>query len=310
MIRVETVDELRSALAEPRHAGLRIGLVPTMGAFHDGHLSLMRLAREQCDLVVVSLFVNPAQFGDTSDLAAYPRDEPRDASLAREVGVDILFTPSVHEVYPGGFSTTVSVAGVTERLEGEHRGRAHFEGVATVVVKLLNMCAPDVAYFGQKDAQQALVIRRLVRDLDLPVRIETAPTVRDPDGVALSSRNAHLSPQDRVRAQALSGALLAIQAAVDAGEQDPAAVVMAGLGELMKAEIEPEYLELVSPDTLDSVASVQGEMLALVAAGVGGTRLIDNARILAIPASPDATTGRSLPPRPNEVATPAGAPTT
>jgi pantoate--beta-alanine ligase len=310
MISVRTVDELRSALAEPRHAGLRIGLVPTMGAFHDGHLSLMRLAREQCDLVVVSLFVNPAQFGDTSDLEAYPRDELRDASLAREVGVDVLFTPSVHEVYPAGFSTTVSVAGVTERLEGEHRGRAHFDGVATVVVKLLNMCAPDVAYFGQKDAQQALVIRRLVRDLDLPVRIETAPTVRDPDGVALSSRNAHLSPPDRVRAQALSGALRAIQAAVDAGERDPSAVVMAGLAELTKAEIVPEYLELVSPDTLDPVASVQSEMLAVVAAGVGSTRLIDNARIRAIPASPDASTGRSLPLRPNEVATPAGAPTT
>jgi pantoate--beta-alanine ligase len=310
MIRVETVEELRAALAEPRHSGLRIGLVPTMGAFHDGHLSLMRLAREQCDLVVVSLFVNPAQFGDASDLEAYPRDEAGDASLAREVGVDILFAPSAHEVYPPGFSTTVSIAGVTETLEGEHRGRSHFDGVATVVVKLLNMVAPDVAYFGQKDAQQALVIRRLVRDLDIPVRIEIAPTVRDADGLALSSRNAHLAPQDRVRALSLSGALRAIQAAVDAGEPDPGTVLTAGLSELLAANVEPDYLELVSPDTLDPVDSVQDEMLAVVAARVGGTRLIDNAQIRAVPASPEAAGGRSLPLSPNQVATPAGAPTT
>jgi pantoate--beta-alanine ligase len=279
MIRARTVEEIRAAVAAPRHAGLRIGLVPTMGAFHEGHLSLMRRAREECDVVVVSLFVNPTQFGDSADLDAYPRDERRDASLAQEAGVDILFAPSVHEVYPAGFATTVSVAGLTETLEGEHRGQAHFEGVATVVVKLLNMVGPDVAYFGQKDAQQALVIGRLVRDLDIPVRIEIVPTVRDEDGLALSSRNARLSKQDRLRALALSGALRAIQDAVDAGEQDPAAAVMAGRDELARARIQPEYLELVSPASLEPVASIEGEMLAVVAARIGGTRLIDNARI-------------------------------
>ena len=199
---------------------------------------------------------------------------------------------------------------MTETLEGEHRGRSHFDGVATVVVKLLNMVAPDVAYFGQKDAQQALVIRRLVRDLDIPVRIEIAPTVRDADGLALSSRNAHLAPQDRVRALSLSGALRAIQATVDAGEPDPGTVLTAGLSELLAANVEPDYLELVSPDTLDPVDSVQDEMLAVVAARVGGTRLIDNAQIRAVPASPEAAGGRSLPLSPNQVATPAGAPTT
>jgi pantoate--beta-alanine ligase len=310
VIRVETVDGLRSALAEPRRSGLRIGLVPTMGAFHDGHLSLMRRAREECDVVVVSLFVNPAQFGDSADLAAYPREERSDASLAEEVGVDVLFTPSADEVYPGGFATTVTVSGVTETLEGEHRGRAHFDGVATVVVKLLNMASPDVAYFGQKDAQQALMIRRLVRDLDIPARIETGPTVRDEAGLALSSRNAHLSPPDRLRALALSGALRAIEDAVDAGETDPAAALMAGFSELAAVDIEPEYLELVSPDTLDPVTTIEGEMLVVVAARVGGTRLIDNAPIRAAPASPETAAGRSFPPRENQVATPAGAPTT
>jgi pantoate--beta-alanine ligase len=297
MIGVESVAEMRAAVASTRHSGLRIGLVPTMGAFHEGHLSLMRRAREECDLVVVSLFVNPAQFGDSADLEAYPRDELRDASLALEVGVDILFTPSVHEVYPDGFSTTVSVAGLTATLEGEHRGRSHFDGVATVVVKLLNIVSPDVAYFGQKDAQQALVIGRLVRDLEIPVRIEIGPTMRDEDGLALSSRNAHLSPQDRIRALALSGALRAIQAAVDAGEQDPAAAVMAGLSELAEAQVRPEYLELVSPETLEPVASIEGEMLAVVAARVGGARLIDNARVRVLaapPATPSATGGRSF----------------
>jgi pantoate--beta-alanine ligase len=203
----------------------------------------------------------------------------------------------VHEVYPDGFSTTVSVAGLTATLEGEHRGRSHFDGVATVVVKLLNIVSPDVAYFGQKDAQQALVIGRLVRDLEIPVRIEIGPTVRDEDGLALSSRNAHLSPQDRIRALALSGALRAIQAAVDAGEQDPAAAVMAGLSELAEAQVRPEYLELVSPQTLEPVASIEGEMLAVVAARVGGARLIDNARVRVLaapPATPSATGGRSF----------------
>src|SRR5207302_5807002 len=200
---VRTVAELRATLAPRRRAERTIGLVPTMGALHEGHLSLMRHARRQCDVVVVSLFVNPAQFNDAADLIAYPRDPTRDAALAAEIGVDHLFAPSVEEVYPPGFATTVSVAGITDRLEGQHRGRAHFDGVTTIVTKLFIMVGPDVAYFGQKDAQQALVIRRLVRDLDIPVRIEVCPTIREPDGLALSSRNALLSPADRARATAL-----------------------------------------------------------------------------------------------------------
>ena len=213
---IGTVSELRAALLEPRRAGRTIGLVPTMGALHDGHLSLMRRARNECDVVVVSLFVNPAQFNDPTDLEKYPMDRERDEALAADIGVDHLFAPAVEEVYPRGFVTTVSVAGITEPFEGIHRGRAHFDGVATVVTKLFNMVGPNVAYFGQKDAQQALVIRRLVRDLDMPVRVEICPTVREPDGLALSSRNAHLSPSDRARATALHRALAAVQ---DGGER-------------------------------------------------------------------------------------------
>jgi pantoate--beta-alanine ligase len=247
-----------------------------MGAFHDGHLSLMRRARADCDEVVVSLFVNPTQFNDSADLEAYPRDESRDAALAAELGVDYLFAPPAAEVYPDGFASTVSVAGITRELEGAHRGQAHFDGVATVVTKLFNMVAPSVAYFGQKDAQQLAVIRRLVRDLDIPVRIEVCPTVREPDGLAMSSRNVHLSPEERERAASLNRALDAIESAIAAGERDPAAVLAKGRDELAVAQIEPEYLVLVAAETLEPVSEVGGEMLALVAARVGTTRLIDN----------------------------------
>ena len=190
-----------------------------MGAFHDGHLSLIRKARQECDLVVVSVFVNPSQFGDGDDLARYPRDLERDAGLARHERVDVLFAPSFDEVYPEGFSTTVEVAGIGETLCGapEQRGPEHFRGVATVVAKLLSMCRPDVAYFGAKDFQQTVVIRRLVRDLDIPVRIEVCPTVRDADGLALSSRNAHLSDDERQSALALSRALAMAQEAIAGG---------------------------------------------------------------------------------------------
>ena len=273
---IRTIVELRAELAELRRAGRRIGLVPTMGAFHGGHLSLMRRAREDCDVVVVSLFVNPSQFNDAGDLDAYPRDPQRDAALAAEIGVDYLFAPAVDEVYPPGFATTVSVAGVTETLEGAHRGRAHFDAVATVVTKLFNITSPDVAYFGQKDAQQATVIRRLVRDLDMPVAIEVCPTVREDDGLALSSRNVHLSPADRDRAAALHRALAAAKDAVGAGERDPEAAREAALAELSRADIEPEYVELVSPETLIPVDQIEGDILAVIAARVGTTRLIDN----------------------------------
>jgi pantoate--beta-alanine ligase len=236
----------------------------------------MRRARDECDVIVVSLFVNPAQFNDPFDLDNYPRDRERDEALAAEIGVDHLFAPPVEEVYPPGFATTVSVAGVTAPLEGAHRGRSHFDGVTTVVTKLFNMVGPDVAYFGQKDAQQALVIRRLVRDLDIPVRIEVCPTVRDPDGLALSSRNARLSPADRARATALHRALAAVQDAVRDGERDPAALRAQAYAELKAADIDPDYVELVSADTLAPVTQVEDDFLAVLAAHVGGTRLIDN----------------------------------
>jgi pantoate--beta-alanine ligase len=273
---IRTVSELRDVLTPARRSGARIGLVPTMGALHAGHLSLMARARQECDLVVASLFVNPAQFNDTGDLQAYPRDEDRDAALAAEVGVDILFAPGVEDVYPTGFATRVSVDGLTERLEGAHRGREHFDGVTTVVTKLFNMVGPDVAYFGQKDAQQVLVIKRLVADLDLPVRIETCPIVREPDGLAMSSRNAHLSPEERERALALHRALCAAGAETAAGGRDAAAITAGALAILRAAGVEPEYFELVSPDTLAPVAEIEGPVLAVVAARVGSTRLIDN----------------------------------
>ena len=198
-----SVADVREALRPARREERRIGLVPTMGALHEGHLSLVRRARADCDVVVVSLFVNPTQFNEAADLASYPRDEQRDAALAAETGADVLFAPPVEEVYRPGFATTVRVSGLTEHLEGAHRGTAHFEGVATVVAKLLNMVGPDVAYFGQKDAQQVAVIRRMAADLDLPVEIAACPTVREPDGLALSSRNVHLRGDDRERATAL-----------------------------------------------------------------------------------------------------------
>ncbi|MHB8690752.1 MAG: pantoate--beta-alanine ligase [Solirubrobacteraceae bacterium] len=273
---IRTVSELRTALARHRREEATIGLVPTMGALHDGHLALMRRAREECDVLVVSLFVNPAQFNEASDLDAYPRDEYRDAELAGDVGADFLFAPAVQEVYPSGFSTRVVVDGISDRLEGTSRGRAHFDGVATVVCKLFGMVGPEVAYFGQKDFQQTLVIRRLVADLDIPVRIEVCPTVREPDGLALSSRNARLDPVARERATALRRALLAADAAVIEGERDPGEVIARAANELLKDGIELEYFELATAEQLLPIERVQGRVIALVAARVGGIRLIDN----------------------------------
>jgi pantoate--beta-alanine ligase len=250
-----------------------------MGYLHEGHASLIRRAAAECDEVVVSLFVNPAQFDDAADLEAYPRDEQRDAALAAEAGARLLFAPPLEEVYPSGFSTTVCVRGITEPLEGAHRGVGHFDGVTTVVTKLFNMVGPDVAYFGQKDAQQALVIRRLVADLDMPVRIEVAATVREPDGLALSSRNVRLDGA-RERALALSRGLRAAEAAVAAGERDAAQVRAAALAAMTSSDVEPEYLALVDTDTLAPVDTIDGEVLLAVAAHVGGVRLIDNTLLL------------------------------
>ena len=271
---LRTVEELRAALASDRRAGLEIGLVPTMGALHEGHLSLISRAREQCDRVVVSLFVNPAQFNERSDLERYPRQETHDAQLATEAGADLLFAPSVEEVYPPGFATTVEVLGVTERLEGAARGVEHFRGVCTVVTKLLCMALPDAAYFGQKDAQQVVVIRQLVRDLNLPVRIEVCPTVREPDGLAMSSRNARLNADERAQALSLYRALIAAAEHAAAGERSAEALLDAARAAIVP--VEPEYLALVDPDTLEPVTQLDGPALLAVAAHVGDTRLIDN----------------------------------
>jgi pantoate--beta-alanine ligase len=278
---LRTKAELRSALAGARRAGQTIGLVPTMGYLHEGHLSLIRAARARCDLVVMSLFVNPTQFGPGEDLDRYPRDEERDLRLAAEAGADLVFAPPVEEVYAPGASTMVEVTGpLTEVLDGDPRSRgpAHFRGVTTVVAKLFNIVGPDVAYFGQKDAQQAVVMRRMARDLDFPVRIEVMPTVREADGLAMSSRNAYLEPADRERATALSRALTAAEGGARAGSLEE------GLGaarrELEAAGIAPEYLEARDAETLEPVQALEGRpVLVAVAARVGSARLIDNVLI-------------------------------
>jgi pantoate--beta-alanine ligase len=234
--------------------------------------------------VVVSLFVNPTQFNESSDLAAYPRDETRDAVAAADERVDYLFAPAADVIYPDGFATTVSISGITEVLEGVHRGREHFEGVATVVSKLFNIVAPDVAYFGQKDAQQTVVIRRLVRDLNMAVQVEICPTVREPDGLALSSRNAHLSPAERDRATALYQALATAQVLVAAGETDVSTIVAAADAELEDPQVRVEYFQIVNPETLEPITSMDGPALAVVAVWVGQTRLIDN-QLLSVPTS-------------------------
>lgn len=273
---IRTVAGLRAELAPLRRGDRTIALVPTMGALHEGHLSLMRRALEVCDVVVVSLFVNPAQFTEATDLLVYPRDEVRDAALTDELGVDYLFAPPASEVYPPGFATTVSVTGVSAGLEGEHRGAGHFDGVGTVVTKLLNMVSPDVALFGQKDAQQAVVIRRLVADLDIPVRIEICPTIRDADGLALSSRNGLLSDDERRRATALHRALSAVRSAVRDGVRDPSRALADGHAVLAEAGVDVEYLSLVDPQTMEPLRELRGDALAVVAGRVGSTRLIDN----------------------------------
>jgi pantoate--beta-alanine ligase len=277
VITLRGIPEVRAASREARAAGRSVGLVPTMGAFHAGHAALMRAAREATDLVVVSLFVNPAQFNDPGDLAAYPRTFDTDAAMAEALGVDLLWAPSADQMYPEGFSTTVAVNGLGEVLEGAQRGPGHFAGVCTVVAKLLNAVEPDVAYFGQKDAQQVAVLRRMVRDLDFGVRIDVVPTVREPDGLALSSRNVHLEGDDRARALALSRALSAARSAVAGGERDAEGIRLAARRAMH--DVEPEYLAVVDPDTLEPLTTVNGRVLVAVAARVGPTRLIDNTLI-------------------------------
>jgi pantoate--beta-alanine ligase len=281
---LRTKAELRAAVAEAKREGQTVGFVPTMGYLHQGHLSLIQAARAECDLVVMSLFVNPTQFGAGEDLDRYPRDEERDLGLAAEAGADLVLAPSVAEIYPDGqkdIATYVEVTGeLTGVLDGDpsRRGPEHFRGVTTVVAKLFNLVAPDVAYFGQKDAQQAVVIRRMVRDLDFPVRIEVLPTVREPDGLAMSSRNAYLGEEDRERATALNRALQAAERG--AREGGLGVGLEAARRELAAAGIDPEYLEARDAETLERVHALeQRPVLVLVAAQVGPARLIDNVLI-------------------------------
>ena len=272
---LRTAADVRAAVVEVRTGGATVGLVPTMGAFHDGHISLMRAARDAHDLVVVSLFVNPTQFGPAEDLAAYPRDEQRDARIAEQAGVDILFAPSVAEMYPDGFSTTIHVSGLTDVMDGAARP-GHFDGVATVVAKLFAIVGPDAAYFGQKDAQQLLVVRRVARDLNLPVRVVGCPIVREPDGLAMSSRNVYLDAADRAGATALHRALVAAEDVVARGSTSADVILDAARAELRAAGIQPEYLDLRSPDDLTEVDDAAPAALLAVAARMGAARLIDN----------------------------------
>jgi pantoate--beta-alanine ligase len=280
---LRTKAELRAAVAAAKREGQSVGLVPTMGYLHEGHLSLIRAARAECDLVVMSLFVNPTQFGPSEDLDRYPRDEGRDLRLAAEAGADLVFAPGVEEVYAEGAATAVEVTGsLTGVLDGDpdRRGPEHFRGVTTVVAKLFNIVDPDIAYFGQKDAQQAVVIRRMARDLDFPVRIEVLPTVREADGLAMSSRNAYLEPADRERATALSRALDAAERGARAGSLGIG--LDAARRELAAAGIEPKYLEARDAETLELVHALEDRpVLVAVAARVGAARLIDNVLIQA-----------------------------
>jgi pantoate--beta-alanine ligase len=272
---------LREALGSLRREGRTIGLVPTMGYLHEGHLSLLRAARAECDVVVMSLFVNPAQFGPGEDLDRYPRDEQRDAELAERAGVDLIYAPRTEDVYPDGYTTYVEVEALTEVLCGDpaRRGPGHFRGVTTVVAKLFNTAQPDIAYFGQKDAQQAIVIQRMVRDLEFPVRIRVLPIVREEDGLALSSRNAYLDAENRKRAAALSRALFG--AAQESARGGSLAEALAeAKRQLSEAGIEPEYLEARDAENLSPVAELNGRpVLVAVAARIGGARLIDNVLI-------------------------------
>lgn len=287
---LHSLDPLRRAVAGLRESG-KIALVPTMGALHEGHLTLVRAAREQADHVVVSIFVNPLQFGPREDLAAYPRDLERDLGVARREGVDLVYVPPVEAMVPPGFRTGVAVRGLSERLCGAFRP-GHFDGVCTIVLKLLHQVEPDVLLLGQKDAQQALILRRMMRDLDLDIRLVVSPTVREPDGLALSSRNSYLTAAERAEAPAIYAALRAGVAAIVAGERRTAAVRRIILGRLGRARrLRPEYVALVDTADLVEHDRVPTEVLIAVAAHLGRARLIDNVIVRA-------GGGRSWRPRP------------
>jgi pantoate--beta-alanine ligase len=269
---VETVAALR---AERRGLVGPVGVVPTMGYLHDGHLALVRRARAECGATIVTLFVNPAQFGPNEDLARYPRDFERDRELCAREGVDVLFAPPVEEVYPGGFATQVEVEPLSRRWEGEHRP-GHLRGVATVVAKLLLMTGADRAYFGEKDYQQLQVVTRLARDLNIPVEIVGCPTVREADGLALSSRNVYLTAEERPRAVSLSRGLRAAQRAYAAGERSGERLEALIGGAVRAAGLSLDYAVVVDPETLEPLDEVGGRARALVAARLGRVRLIDN----------------------------------
>ena len=276
---LSTIIETRAACRVARAHRQRLGLVPTMGALHEGHLSLIRAAKAQCDTVVVSLFVNPTQFGPTEDLARYPRPFERDCELLEKEGVAILFAPSAEEMYPQGKATWVVVEGLSEKLDGRSRP-GHFRGVTTVVSKLFHIIEPDVAFFGQKDAAQSAVIRRMVRDLNFPVEIVICPIVREPDGLAMSSRNSYLNPDERRRALTLHRSLNSVEDEFRAGERSAARLIAAASKVFaQEPQIRLDYFEIVDPDTLDPVEKIDHPTLVAVAAYVGSTRLIDN-RIL------------------------------
>jgi pantoate--beta-alanine ligase len=276
----QQLSPLRTYLRGIREEGKMVGFVPTLGALHDGHLSLVRRAKADCDVVVVSVFVNPKQFGAGEDFDAYPRPLARDQQLASEAQADALFAPSVEEMYPAGFQTVVDVPGLGSLLEGAHRP-GHFAGVATVVTKLLNMVQPNRAYFGQKDYQQLLLIERVARDLNQTADIVMVPTMREPDGLAMSSRNVYLSPEQRHAAPVLSQALKLAEERIHAGASDPQALT-AELSALIAAEplAQPDYIALVDPETLQPVISLtETPVLIALAVRFGTTRLIDNALV-------------------------------
>lgn len=273
---VTTVADVRRAIAEARRAGARVGFVPTMGFLHEGHLRLVDAARRASDFVVMSIFVNPLQFAPSEDLTRYPRDPEGDAAKAASRGVDLLFTPSVEEMYAANRVVSIAATGLDRRWEGEIRP-GHFAGMLTVVAKLFNVVQPDVAIFGQKDFQQAALVKAMVRDLDVPVEIVVAPIVREADGLAMSSRNVYLSPDERRRGLALSRALRAIAAAFAAGERSGDALVAVGRGVIdAERDVRVDYLAVVHPATLEPVAVAERDSVALLAARVGSTRLLDN----------------------------------
>ncbi len=272
---VRNTSELRALLKGQREGGRRIGFVPTMGYLHEGHAALIRQSTARCDTTVVSVFVNPTQFGPSEDLAQYPRDLERDQALCLKLGVSVLFLPEVSEVYPTGFSTFIDPGHLGQVLCGKYRP-GHFRGVATIVAKLFNMVGPDLAFFGQKDIQQTVVLKRMVRDLNMPVDVVVTPTVREADGLAMSSRNSYLSPEDRQRALSLSRALFASEKLFQEGERSVSKLLKTAKSHLKDVD-EVQYIDLVDPNTLDHVGPTLTRSAAMVVSAiVGKTRLIDN----------------------------------